>query len=464
MCSKLELEETPSPQLITQLGEILQELAGRAAPDSPAAALEDAEELGRVLEIGEAALAVLVARVDSSGVYGEQGYPATVSWLRQTVGMTHGRAGERVALARQLPRLEQTRTRLAHGSLSAAYAREISGAVGRLDDEDTVVAEEILLGLVESGAGVREVARAAARIADLVGQHRGREAEPEDGRRGQRRSWLRRSRSLGGGSFIKGWLSALDEATFAQIVDPLTTPTGKDDPRDTAERTADALMSVLAQGGRTSGLTVIADLPALTPHTDTNPDTSAAPQTHNQHTDSRHSGVAPTPGNGWSVGRRDGARLLDGTPLSLAQARRVALAGGISLLLLGKGGHPLYLGRKVRCVTSAQRRVLEALYPTCAVVGCQIPAHLSEIHHLGGGWKFGTPTDIDRLVPACRFHNQWIDDHPHQITEVRDQTGRTHLHIQRLPRGNRHPDPQPPQPPTAQRPTDCTPHSQPQGP
>jgi hypothetical protein len=141
------------------------------------------------------------------------------------------------------------------------------------------------------------------------------------------------------------------------------------------------------------------------------------------------------------MGRPVGARLLNGTAVSPAQARRLALTAGINLLLLGKGGHPLYLGRRVRFATPAQRRVLEALYSTCAVTGCDIPAHLCEIHHLGGGWKFGTPTDINQLVPACRFHNAWIEDHTDQVTETTDQSGRTQLVIQRLRRADRPPRP-----------------------
>jgi hypothetical protein len=580
MCSKLMMEDTPRPHLITLVRQALEELAGRPAGD-PATVLEEAWELGRALDIGEAALAVLVAAADSSGACKQEGYPATVSWLRTDLGMTHGRAGERVTLARQLSRLKRTSTLLSQGELSVGYAREICGAVARLDDADALVAEEILLGMVESQAGVREVAKAATRITDLVRQHQGRDPEPEDGRRDERRSWLRHSRSVGGGSFVKGWLSALDEATVAQIIDPLTKPAGKDDPRDAAERQADALMSVLAQGGRHAGVTVIAHLSALNP--DTNPPchadnrhndsqhnanhhgeqndshrsgggsssgssdrlhshsggqqsgpgkgsdhsddqhggsqhsgsrqsgssrsgslgsvqssafrstdgpshhSSAAGRTaaaadppfvgraHSQHSErpandhgaskqreseqreSDHGGseqsdrgrgaVAPASGRGWSAGRRAGARLLDGTPLSPAQARRVALAGGINLLLLGNGGHPLYLGRQVRCVTPAQRKVLEALYPTCAVAGCEIPTHLCEIHHLGGGWKFGTPTNIDQLVPACRFHNQWIEDHPHHTTETRDNDGRTRLLIQRLRHGTRPTDSGPPRSP-----------------
>jgi hypothetical protein len=128
----------------------------------------------------------------------------------------------------------------------------------------------------------------------------------------------------------------------------------------------------------------------------------------------------------------------------------MALTSGINLLLLGNGGHPLYLGRRVRFATAAQRRVLETLYATCAVTGCDIPAHLCEIHHLGGGWKLGTPTNIDQLVPACRFHNAWIEDHPDQVTETRDKAGHTQLVIHPRHRQSRQTDAPSPWMPTAE--------------
>jgi hypothetical protein len=124
------------------------------------------------------------------------------------------------------------------------------------------------------------------------------------------------------------------------------------------------------------------------------------------------------------------ARLLDGTVISAQDARRIALNAGINTLILGTDGLPLYLGRTVRFVTPAQRKALLAMYDTCAVKGCQIPAHLCEIHHLHGGWKLGTPTDLDNLVPTCGWHNRYIEHHENHITQTRDSAGRVILTIQ----------------------------------
>jgi hypothetical protein len=118
------------------------------------------------------------------------------------------------------------------------------------------------------------------------------------------------------------------------------------------------------------------------------------------------------------------ARLLNGSPVAAGDVLRMAVYAGISVLLVGRDGIPLYLGRAERLGSPGQRRALEAIYETCAVKTCQTPGHLAEIHHLNGGWKAGTPTDIDQLVLICKWHNCWFEDHPDQVLESRDERGR----------------------------------------
>jgi hypothetical protein len=123
------------------------------------------------------------------------------------------------------------------------------------------------------------------------------------------------------------------------------------------------------------------------------------------------------------------ARLLNGSPVPAADVFRMAVYAGISVLLVGRDGIPLYLGRAERFGSPGQRRALEALYEMCAVKTCQTPGHLCEIHHLNGGWKTGTPTDIDQLVLVCKWHNCWFEDHPEQVLESRDDQGRVVITI-----------------------------------
>jgi hypothetical protein len=383
----VDLDDASHGALVEAAEAIAAELAARTAPESPTVCLEEAEILGRAIDRSEAAMASLVRRVDAAGEARRWGFTCTTAWLRARLGMRGGRAGDRVVVARQLPRLSRIAKLLASGDLSYGYATAICQAVTRLDDTDATTGEEILLELADAGGTVKDVAKAGDRIRDLVAERDGREAPPADSKRGFERSWAEQSRSLDGSSWVKMWLNAEDTAVFSQALEPLAKPVGAGDDRDHGHRLADALISVLARGHRTTGATVIIDLETL------------------QGSDK----PARLPGDGVIPARR---------------ARQIALNAGVNALLLGSDGRPLYLGRTVRFASPAQRRVLQTLYDTCVVDGCEIPAWLCEIHHLGGGWKLDVPTDIDKLVPACGWHNRWIEDNPQRVEEHRDRRGR----------------------------------------
>jgi hypothetical protein len=64
----------------------------------------------------------------------------------------------------------------------------------------------------------------------------------------------------------------------------------------------------------------------------------------------------------------------------------------------------LDLGRTTRLANAAQRRVLRALYPRCAVPDCEVPFRYSKIHHVVW-WRHGGRTDLDNLLPVCVRHH-----------------------------------------------------------
>jgi hypothetical protein len=117
------------------------------------------------------------------------------------------------------------------------------------------------------------------------------------------------------------------------------------------------------------------------------------------------------------------ARLPDGTPIPPELARTIALNAGVSALILGPDGIPLYLGNTVRFVTPGQRRALEALYHTCAFRECAIPARFCEVDHVLN-WSDVHTTDIDLLAPCCSWHNRAKYRLADQITMARDAQGR----------------------------------------
>ncbi|MFG1856655.1 DUF222 domain-containing protein [Actinomadura geliboluensis] len=388
MCSSLiDTASMSTAELVDAAASIAAELAHRQAPASAAACLTQAETLARATDQHESALAALIARVDASGEIRRWGLPSTLAWLRTRLGMREARAKERLHLARQRHRLPEVTRRLIDGKLSYGYAATISAAVARLDDTDCAAAEHILLDLTGQGFSAGKVAAFGNKITDLIAERDGHEQAPEDVARGYERSWIDSTRSLDGGRYIKGWLNAEDAAIWDGTLGPLAKPAGTDDHRDLSERTAAALTTVLSGGHKATKVTVICDLDTLT------------------------GGTTP-------------ARLTDGTPIPAEQARRIALSAGVSPLLLGKGNTPLYLGHRVRFATGPQRQVLEALYATCAVQGCEVPGTLCEVDHVHG-WALGrSPTDIDQLALTCGWHNRFKHTNPHQIAITQDHTGR----------------------------------------
>jgi hypothetical protein len=137
------------------------------------------------------------------------------------------------------------------------------------------------------------------------------------------------------------------------------------------------------------------------------------------------------PAPGWPFdGTSFTARLADGTPISTQRAREILLNAGFSALILGTDGHPLYLGRRVRCATPAQRRALHARYATCVVDGCEIPATGCQVDHVDG-WENGQPSDIDRLVLCCSWHNRYKWRRPDRVTITQQPDGRYRYQIAR---------------------------------
>ncbi|MER6817908.1 DUF222 domain-containing protein [Spirillospora sp. NPDC000708] len=384
----IELEAASTMELVNALSIIATELASREVPESAAACLELTETLVAACDMQESGLAGFIGRVDAAGEHARWGYPSAQAWLRSRLGMRDSRAKERLTLARQRHRLPQVCAQLAAGELSYGYAATITDSVSRLDDHDCAEAEAILLGFVEQGFSAGKVAAFGRRIRDLIAERDDTEDAPdEDTKRGYDKSWLTTTRSLDGGRYVKGWLNPEDAAIWDGTLAPLAKPAGPDDRRDLAERTAAALSSVLSGGHKASKVTVVCDLETLT------------------------GGNAP-------------ARLTDGTPIPAAQARRIALAAGVSPLLLGRGNTPLYLGYRERFASAAQRQVLETLYSSCAVRGCEVPGTLCEVDHVHG-WALGhSPTDIDQLALTCGWHNRFKHSRPDQIQITKDQDGR----------------------------------------
>jgi hypothetical protein len=410
-------------ELVAGIAALAADLAALPPPGSGAVCYDEVDTLGRAVDLLESAIAARVGVATRCGQVAEWGHPSPTAWLRAGLGMRHVRAEERATLAEQLPRLPQVAKRLAAGDLSSGYAVAIAAGIRRLHEADCGKAEDLLLGFADEGHSVGQVTRFADKIKDLIAERDGTGAEPEDGRRAERQWWgVHRS---GAGAFVKGRFGAELVALVKAKLEPLATPCGPDDTRDHAERLADALQTYLSDGDSRWDPILVIDLkqPAVT-----RPAPRAAASLRPAPAARPGSGAVvprsgadprwlpqPPPAPGWPFdGTPFTARLADGIPVPTERARQILLNAGFSALVLGTDGHPLYLGRRVRCASPAQRRVLLTRYATCVVDGCEIPATGCQVDHVDG-WENGQSTDIDRLVLCCAWHNKYKWRHPDRV-------------------------------------------------
>ena len=92
------------------------------------------------------------------------------------------------------------------------------------------------------------------------------------------------------------------------------------------------------------------------------------------------------------------AGLIDGTPIDIDDLRHIACDAGIVPAIFAADGQPLYMGRKQRAVTSAQKLALYARDKQC--IGCGMRASACDAHHIIW-WDDDGPTDITNLVLLC---------------------------------------------------------------
>jgi hypothetical protein len=98
--------------------------------------------------------------------------------------------------------------------------------------------------------------------------------------------------------------------------------------------------------------------------------------------------------------------LLEGKPISIAQARLLACEGAVIPSVFNyTSGEALELGRALRLPNTALRRKLELEQPGgCAWTGCDRPVAWTEAHHIVH-WADGGETTAANLILLCRFHH-----------------------------------------------------------
>jgi hypothetical protein len=105
------------------------------------------------------------------------------------------------------------------------------------------------------------------------------------------------------------------------------------------------------------------------------------------------------------------AALVDGTPVSPGEARRLACGAGIIPAVLGGTSAVLDLGREQRLFNRAQRIALTLRDKGCRAEGCDRPPSWTEAHHLTKPWSEGGKTDLADGILLCGHHHR-LAHHP----------------------------------------------------
>jgi hypothetical protein len=403
--------------------------AGPGAPMIPAHAREHAlrdlgtriqEHAARIAQ-DECAFLQLIAEFDAeNGCACYIGLKSTAHWLAWACSMSPGTAREHVRIARTLRTMPHTVDEFAAGRLSYSKIREIT-RIADLVDEDELIR---LARRMTAAQLARTVAGYRTATGTRMAQDVARQA-----------TWTTREDGM---IEVRALLPAEEGAEITTALDlalhhddteptdddPSTGPgaTGRALPETTLEhRKADALVQLArtyldtAPTDRTGNdrhlVIVQVDAAALT---DDQPD-HAQPDPAITSTDTTRAPVeepADVPAGTWYRTARaaDGNHcgILGGGRLEALTAQRLACTGQVALSVIDDDGEILYLGRRKRLATPAQRRALRLTQNTCQFPGCHQTRHL-DVHHIIP-WAQGGTTDIDQLALLCRRHHVLVHE------------------------------------------------------
>ena len=105
-------------------------------------------------------------------------------------------------------------------------------------------------------------------------------------------------------------------------------------------------------------------------------------------------------------------RLADGSPIPIVELHRLALEANLLPSIFDTKAQDMWLGRKQRTASEAQRVALIARDQHC--VGCGANPLWCRAHHIIW-WSKNGPTDVDNLVLVCDDCHHKIHDHDWQV-------------------------------------------------
>ena len=291
-----------------------------------------------------------------------------------------------VESAARLAKLPATSEALASGEIPPGHARLIARASGEGDVDEALLVKAANTEPFDEFA--RTVKRHQQDLADDDGQ------ALLDRQRKNRKARI--FESPDSGMFVLS--GEFDQITGARIATALTAKERKlwhrEDPkarRTPQQRMADALAELICEpagDGKSAGtdLLVIADFDVIKQQLD-NP------------------------------------RLADGSAIPIVELHRLALEANLLPSIFDTKAQQMWLGRRLRTASEAQRVALIARDQHC--IGCKANPLWCRAHHIIW-WSKDGPTDVDNLVLVCDDCHHKIHDHGWQVYQ-HPETGKYHL-------------------------------------
>ena len=100
---------------------------------------------------------------------------------------------------------------------------------------------------------------------------------------------------------------------------------------------------------------------------------------------------------------------VDGQPVPVATVQRLCCEAIIAAVIVNPDGTVDTLCEELRTASRAQRRLLAAMYATCAHPHCQVAFSQCRIHHIIW-WTRGGKTVLNNLLPLCETHHHQVHE------------------------------------------------------
>ena len=471
-------------QIVALASSMQDALAGMAEVDPMYMATPDkASAVARLRRlVGSVSELYLRVLANSDELASESGARDVAAWLAATEQVDPRTARAELGLAESLLKFPQVASAMAHGQVSVEQARVIVRTLEALPEDLAAATDPANPESVDAEVDVESVmTRAEAEMVRLAGKFRPSEltrlgrhllnvvapevadaAEEAALRNAEKKANEKTSLSLkrnGDGSTritgtiadalaerLRTYLEAFAQPRLAALAaDGQRMPTHKLHGLafgDLLERIDPKTLP--DHGGDATSVMVLIDYEYLIRHTWMSGTTSEwATQGTGSHSRYAHASEAGDAAAGQAAGAADdpaddteavedalaraGATIGD-TPISAAEARRLACMAKIIPVVLDGKSQPLDLGRAKRLFSPAQRKAIRIRDGGCQAEGCTARASWCDIHHLHA-WADGGPTDMNNAIALCIHHHHKVHDTTY--THERTPAGKIRFHTRR---------------------------------